>query len=93
MPRLTIVAIGQGVAENSYPLFRKLRRHGVHYTQVESTDGWRTLLDRSNGKGQKRNPIPFAHWYVDGGSPQMMSSAWPDVHNLWRLSACVARLW
>src|SRR5437870_6607956 len=36
MPRLTIVAIGQGVAENSYPLFRKLRRHGVYYTLVES---------------------------------------------------------
>jgi len=74
MPRLTIVAIGQGVVENSYPLFRKLRRHGLYCAQVDSTDGWRTLLDRVTARAVA-HPVPFAHWYIDGGSPQIISSA------------------
>lgn len=74
MPRLIIIAIGQGVAEIQYPPFRKLRRHGLYFTQVEAANGWRTLLDRVAARAAAR-PIPFAHWYIDGGSPQVISSA------------------
>lgn len=74
MPLLTIVAIGQGVTENRYPLFRKLRRHGLYCAQVDSTNGWRTLLAHVAARAMA-HPIPFAHWYIDGGSPQIISSA------------------
>jgi hypothetical protein len=33
--RLAIVVVGQGVAENQYRLFRKLRPHGVYRSQVK----------------------------------------------------------
>ena len=34
-PRLAVVLVGRGVATNSYPLFRKLRREGVYFKQVK----------------------------------------------------------
>src|SRR5215813_6010436 len=33
-PRLGIAVIGKGVEWNSYPLFRKFRSHGTHFTNV-----------------------------------------------------------
>ena len=74
-PRLTIVVIGQGVSESSYPLFRKLRPHGVYFTQVKADHGNKTLLDAAAARA-KVNPLPFGHWYVDGGSSE---SASPDL--------------
>jgi hypothetical protein len=74
MPRLIIIAVGQGVVETQYPLFRKLRRYGRYFTQVEVANGWRALLNRVTARAAA-HPIPFAHWYIDGGSPQVISSA------------------
>jgi hypothetical protein len=42
--RLGIAVIGQGVRDNSYPLFRKLAREGVYFTQVKHDNGLQTLL-------------------------------------------------
>src|SRR5947209_16033152 len=41
--RLGIVVIGQGVGNNPYRLFRKLRRQGTYFTQVKHADGLNTL--------------------------------------------------
>lgn len=68
IPRLGIVVLGQGVTENGYRLFRKLRPHGTYFTQVNPKDGLRILMQRATARARE-HPIPFAHWYIDGGAP------------------------
>jgi hypothetical protein len=68
IPRLGIVVLGQGVTEHGFPLFRKLRPHGTYFTQVNPEDGLRIVLQRTAARARE-HPIPFAHWYIDGGSP------------------------
>jgi hypothetical protein len=65
--RLGIVVIGQGVANNRYRLFRKLRPQGTYFTQVEHENGMGTLL-QAVAKRAAVHPAPFAHWYIDGGA-------------------------
>lgn len=66
--RLGIAIIGQGVGKNEgYRLFRKLRRHGVYYTQVKSADGVAVLLAAARARSQA-HPVPYGHWYIDGGA-------------------------
>jgi hypothetical protein len=66
-PRLGIVLIGQGVGENSYRLFRKLRAHGVYFNRLNPADGCKLLMDAVAARATA-HPAPFAHWYVDGGA-------------------------
>lgn len=73
IPRLGIAVIGRGVGENNYPLFRKLRRWGVYFTQVRNDDGTRVLLDAVAARA-KAHPVPFGHWYIDGGTNEAISS-------------------
>ncbi|MEO5741475.1 MAG: hypothetical protein ABIS29_12865, partial [Vicinamibacterales bacterium] len=73
IPRLGIVVLGQGVTKNGYRLFRKLRPRGTYFTQVNPQDGLRILMQRAVARAQE-HPIPFAHWYIDGGSPAPLSS-------------------
>ncbi len=68
VPRLSVVILGQGVAESAYPLFRKLRPHGTYFTQVDPQDGLRIVMQRA-AERVKEHPIPFAHWYIDGSAP------------------------
>lgn len=65
-PRLGISIVGQGVDSNEYPLFRKLRPHGVRYTKVDPSNGVEDALSFTAARA-KEHPIPFAHWYIDGG--------------------------
>ena len=66
--RLGIAAIGQGVARNDdYRLFRKLRPQGVYFTQVKPTGGVKVLLDAAIARAAA-HPVPFGHWYIDGGA-------------------------
>ena len=67
-PRLTIVVIGRDAKENGYPLFRKLRPHGTYFSQVNPANGLRTVMQRAAARA-KAHPLPFAHWYIDGGTP------------------------
>jgi hypothetical protein len=69
MPRLGIVLIGQGVAENKYPLFRKLRPHGVFFKQVDPRDGLQAVLEVL-ARRARAHPAPFAHWYIDGDAAE-----------------------
>jgi hypothetical protein len=70
-PRLGIAVIGQGVRTNEYRLFRKLRPHGVYYSQVRHEDGLNVLADAVR-KRAEANPLPYGHWYIDGGKPLAM---------------------
>ena len=64
--RLGIAIIGQGVARNdSYRLFRKLRRHGVYYTQLKPAVA--DVLLAVVSKRAEAHPAPYGHWYIDGG--------------------------
>src|SRR5579863_3699739 len=68
VPRLGIAVVGQGVDSDSAPLFRKLRPHGAYFSRVKPENGLRLLLDAMASRA-KAHPIPYAHWYIDGGVP------------------------
>lgn len=76
LPRLSVVAIGQGVGENSNPLFRKLRPHGVHFTKVRPENGM-AQLHRAVITRAQTHPLSFGHWYIDGGQP--FEGTWDGV--------------
>jgi hypothetical protein len=65
--RLGIAVIGQGVKDNQYRLFRKLRPHGEYYTRVKAANGLATLVDALRNRAASY-PMPYGHWYVDGST-------------------------
>ena len=67
IPRLGISIIGQGVTTYNDPLFRKLRPQGVHFTQVKSDNALETMLNVVAERA-KAHPVPYGHWYIDGGA-------------------------
>ncbi len=68
IPRLSIVVVGQGATEESHPLFRKLRPHGTYFSQVNPANGLLLVMQRAAARAKQR-PLPFGHWYIDGGTP------------------------
>jgi hypothetical protein len=72
LPRLSIVIAGQGVTATKVPLFRKLRPQGVYFTQVNPAGGREAIFDLLARRATS-HPMPFAHWYVDGGVPQQVA--------------------
>jgi hypothetical protein len=68
IPRLSIVVIGQGVTENSHRLFGKLRPRGTYFTRVNPANGLGMLMQQAAERARE-HPIPFGHWYIDGGAP------------------------
>lgn len=66
VPRLGIAVIGQGVSEFEGPLFRKLRAHGGYFRRIEHDGGLQLLLQAIAERAQA-HPVPYGHWYVDGG--------------------------
>lgn len=73
MPRLGIAVIGEGVDAYDEPLFRNLRAHGTWFNRVNPEEGLETLRTEL-AKRAELHPIPYAHWYIDGGSATMQSS-------------------
>jgi hypothetical protein len=65
-PRLGIAVISQEIVHTNYPLFRKLRPHGVYYTHVDPGSSYKLLLDTLAARSQA-HPSPYAHWCIDGG--------------------------
>jgi hypothetical protein len=72
--RLGIVVVGEGVTETKYRLFRKVRRQGVYFSQVNPENGLQTLLEAVQARATS-HAVPFAHWYIDGGTPALVSAA------------------
>ncbi len=66
VPRLGISVIGQGMAEHNEPLFRKLRAQGVYFSRIKPENGLPKLLEAVAARA-KAHPVPYGHWYVDGG--------------------------
>lgn len=66
VPRLGIAIVGQGVSSYDGPLFRNLREHGTYFSKLVPENGLRLLLDAA-GERAKAHPVPYGHWYVDGG--------------------------
>ena len=66
VPRLGIAVIGEGVEAHEEALFRKLRPHGAYFSAIQPDDGLQRLLDVVASRA-KSTPLPYAHWYVDGG--------------------------
>src|SRR5271170_2206071 len=64
--RLGIAVIGQGVASYDGPLFRNLRKHGAYFARVKPDNGLDLLLAGVTARA-KAHPVPYGHWYVDGG--------------------------
>jgi hypothetical protein len=65
--RLGIAVIGQGVSSHDEPLFRKLRPHGAYFNHVKPEAGLQALLDAVSARA-KAHPVPYGHWYIDGGA-------------------------
>src|SRR5260370_19279969 len=65
--RLGIVVIGQGVGNNPYRLFREIRPQGTYFTTVTHADGLNTLAS-AVAKRAAAHPLPYGHWYIDGGA-------------------------
>ncbi len=74
LPRLGITVVGQGVAAHEEPLFRKLRSHGAYFSNVKPERGLETLLNAVAARA-KEHPIPYGHWYIDGGEAAAHDSA------------------
>jgi len=64
--RLGIAIIGQGLASYDAPLFRNLREHGTYFERVKP-DGGVELLLKSVAARAKAHPVPYGHWYIEGG--------------------------
>jgi hypothetical protein len=65
-PRLGIAIIGQGLESYNKPLFRNLREHGTYFERVKPDDGVSLLLS-AVGERAKAHPVPYGHWYIEGG--------------------------
>jgi len=74
IPRLGISIIGQGAASFDGPLFRKLRPYGTYFSRVKPENGLSLLLDAVTARAKGR-PVPYGHWYIDGGEPAGNDSA------------------
>jgi hypothetical protein len=72
--RLGIAVIGQGVDSYDGRLFRNLRPHGTYFKRVKPERGLELLLAGVDARA-KEHPVPYGHWYVDGGQPADHSSA------------------
>jgi hypothetical protein len=66
IPRLGIAVIGQGVAAPEEPLFRRLRAHGAYFNRIKPENGMKFLLDAVAARATS-HPVPYGHWYIDGG--------------------------
>jgi hypothetical protein len=70
--RLGIAVLGRNVGAYSAPLFRNLRKHGTYFSNVDLKDGFKVLLSHVENRAQS-HPMPYGHWYVDGGMPEAHS--------------------
>ncbi len=66
--RLGIAVIDREISQANYPLFRKLRPHGVYFDQVDSGSAYDVLLAAVAARTQA-HPSPYAHWCIDGADP------------------------
>ena len=64
--RLGIAIIGQGLSTYDGLLFRNLREHGTYFSHINPENGVKQLLEAAAARAQAC-PLPYGHWYVEGG--------------------------
>jgi hypothetical protein len=64
--RLGIAIIGQGLTHYDGLLFRDLRQHGTFFSHVNPENGVQDLMRAAAARAQAY-PLPYGHWYVEGG--------------------------
>jgi hypothetical protein len=72
--RLGIAVIGRGVDSYDGRLFQNLRPHGTYFKSVKPDRGLGLLLSGVEARARE-HPVPYGHWYVDGGQPADHSPA------------------
>ena len=65
--RWAVVVIGPELRKDGYPLFRKLRPHGVFYPRVDGTGGMQAILAQLSRRASATD-LPYGHWYINGGT-------------------------
>lgn len=92
IPRLGITVIGQGATGHEAPLFRKLRPQGAYFGRLKPDHGLKQLLDAVSARAQA-HPLPYAHWYIDGGeaAPHDSSLTCVSYHDLEPTRAAILR--
>jgi hypothetical protein len=78
MPRLGIAVIGQGASSPDGPLFSNLRKHGTYFGQLKPDQGLEQLIAGVEARATA-HPVPYAHWYVDGGQATAHNSTLASV--------------
>jgi len=78
IPRLGIVVLGQGVGENRYALFRKLRRDGIYFSNVNPANGLDAVMDTVRTRAANY-PRAYGHWSIEGGGQGGGKIAAPGV--------------
>lgn len=68
--RVAVVALGQELVKENYPLFRKLRTNGVFFEHVEPELGFQELTRWCSARAAQHGS-EYEHWYIDGGEPQL----------------------
>ncbi len=76
--RLGIAVIGQGVVSYDEPLFRNLRAYGTYFAHLKAENGLLLLLAAVEARA-KAHPMPYGHWYVDGGEAAPHTSSLTQV--------------
>jgi len=64
--RLGIAVIGHGVSSYDGKLFRNLRPQGTYFSRIKPDQDFDVLLAGVEERA-KAHPVPYGHWYVDGG--------------------------
>jgi hypothetical protein len=72
--RLAFVVLAQEITQTNYPLFRKLRPHGVYFTQVDPGSSYQLLLDTVAARSHA-HPSPYGHWCIDGAQQASPSNS------------------
>ena len=79
IPRAGLVIVSRELDKPGYPLFRKLRQHGVFFENVPGELAVSQLAAWIAARREK-NPAPFAHFYIDGAEPLPLTAE--HVHSI-----------
>jgi len=72
LPRVSVVMLAPDLERTGYPLFRKLRPHGVFFEEVNTESGYAEIAAWLARRGAQL-PAPLTHFYVDGSDPLIAS--------------------
>ena len=64
--RFVVIVLAPDLRKDGYPLFRKLKPHGVFFPRVAGDGGLAAVL-RELDRRTAETLTPFDHWYIDGG--------------------------